>query len=289
MTTFIPWNSQPLSEWTEKFAAGQIIEVDGKPTHYIEAGEGDPIILLHGFFLDSYTWAKNMDVLSTRFKVYAPDHWGFGYSTREPLDYGYQLYVDQLLAFMDKLGLEQASLVGHSIGGGTAILFAVQNRKRVDKLILVDSAGLPNPLPFRAKLFNLPGVGEFLMRLNTDAVRKKNLADLWIYDMENVSDQDFENLMRFQKIEGSNEVLLSVLRKQFFNTLGDEINQLGKLDIPALIVWGGDEANIPLERGQEMHQILQGSRLEIIKGAGHMPNFEKPAVFNELAIDFLQV
>lgn len=196
MTTFIPWNSQPLSEWTEKFAAGQIIEVDGKPTHYIEAGEGDPIILLHGFLLDSYTWAKNMDVLS---------------------------------------------------------------------------------------------IGEFLMRLNTDAVRKKNLADLWIHDMENVSDQDFENLVRFQKIEGSNEVILSILRKQFFNTLGDEFNQLAKLDIPALIVWGGDEANIPLERGQEMHQILQGSRLEIIKGAGHMPNFEKPEVFNELAIDFLQV
>ena len=230
-----------------------------------------------------------MDVLSTRFKVYAPDHWGFGYSTREPLDYGYPLYVDQLLGFMDKLGLEQASLVGHSIGGGTAILFAVQSRKRVNKLVLVDSAGIPNPLPFRAKLFNLPGVGEFLMRLNTDAVRKKNLADLWIHDMENVSDQDFENLMRFQKIKGSNEVLLSVLRKQFFNTLGDEINQLAKLDIPVLIVWGGDEANIPLERGQEMHQILQGSRLEIIKGAGHMPNFEKPEVFNELAIDFLQV
>ena len=289
MTTFTPWNSQPLSEWTGRFAAGQIIDIDGKPTHFIEAGQGDPLILLHGFFLDSYTWSRNIEALSSQFKVYVPDLWGQGYSTREPLDYGYPLYVDLVTGFMDKLGLEQASIAGHSMGGGTAILFTNQNRARVNKLILVDPSGLPSTLPFRAKFFNLPGVGEFLMGLNTNAVRKKNLTDLWIHEMENVSDQDFETLMRFQKIAGSTEVLLAILRKQFFHTLADEINKLATVDVPTLIFWGRDDASISVESGQKMHQILQGSQLEIIDGAGHMPNFEKPEIFNKITIDFLQM
>ncbi|TET35971.1 MAG: alpha/beta hydrolase [Anaerolineales bacterium] len=288
MDSFISWNSQSLQEWTEKFAKGQIIEINGNQTHYIDVGQGDPLILLHGFFLDSYTWSKNVKSLSDHYKVYVPDLWGFGYSTREPVDYGYQLYVDQLLGFMDTLGIERASLVGHSMGGGTAILFTVQNRDRVNRLILVDPAGMPSSLPLRAKLFNLPGVGEFLMQLNTDAFRRKNLADLWIHEMENMSDHDFDNLMRFQKIEGSTEVILSILRKQFFHTLGDEIIQLAKLDFPVMLVWGREEKNIPLERGKAMHQILDGSRLEIVEAAGHMPNFERPETFNGLAIDFLE-
>ena len=162
MPGFIPWNSQPLEDWASKYAPGKFIEVDGLSTHYIEKGSGEPVILLHGFFFDTYMWNKNIDVLAERFKVYAIDLWGFGYSTREPLDYGYPLYTNQLLNFMDTLDIASASLIGQSMGGGTIINFTVSNRDRVDKIVLVDAAGMPNRLPIMGRISNLPKLGEFM-------------------------------------------------------------------------------------------------------------------------------
>ena len=112
MPGFIPWNSQPLEDWTNKYATGKVIELDGLPTHYVEKGSGEPVILIHGFFFDSYMWNKNIDILAKRFKVYAIDLWGFGYSTREPLDYGYPLYTQQLLGPSQNSGhTEQPSCI----------------------------------------------------------------------------------------------------------------------------------------------------------------------------------
>jgi len=287
MSDFIPWSSQPLDLWSSKYAQGNYIDLDGRRTHYIEKGEGEPVILLHGFNYDSYLWAENIDALAQRFKVYALDLWGFGYSTREPLDYGYQLYAEQVLLFMESLGIPSASLVGQSMGGGTAMLFCVQHRQRVNKLVLVDPAGLPNPLPLMAKFFNLKGVGEFFSGLKTDAIRKKGLRDLFIYNNELLTDDYFENATRSQKIENSTQVGMTILRKQFFDKLSDEISHLAEVDVPILLVWGREDQAIPLRVGQEMHRILKGARFEVLDNAGHVPNFERAEDFNRLAVNFL--
>ncbi len=288
MSEFIPWDSQPLDVWASKYAPGKFVDLDGRRTHYIEKGEGKPVLLLHGFFYDSYLWAANIDALAENFQVYALDLWGFGYSTREPLDYDYQLYVDQVLLFMDSLGISRASLVGQSMGGGTAILFCVQHRERVNKLLLVDPAGLPNPLPLTGKFFNLARTGEFFLGLNTNAIRRKNLRDFWIHNPELLTESYFENVTRFHKINNTTEVLLTILRKQFFDKLRDEINCLAQMEVPVLLVWGREDKSVPLSCGQEMHHILKGSRLEVINNAGHVPNFEGAEEFNQLAVDFLR-
>jgi pimeloyl-ACP methyl ester carboxylesterase len=287
VTDFIPWDSQPLEEWADKYAQGEFIDLDGHLTHYVEKGEGEPVILIHGFNYDCNIWAENMDALAEGFKVYAIDLWGFGYSTREPLDYGYQLYADQILDFMDGLDIQNASLVGQSMGGGTAILFCTQHRDRVNKLLLVDPAGMPNPMPLVGKVFKLPKVGEFFMRLKTDTVRKKNLADLWIHNKDLITRDYFDNITRFQKVEGSNSAILAVLRKDFFDKLSDEIHNLAQVDVPILIVWGRQDEAIPLSKGEEMHNICKGSCLEIIDNAGHVPNYEQAETFNQMAVEFL--
>jgi pimeloyl-ACP methyl ester carboxylesterase len=116
MSGFVPLNSQPLDEWSDKYAPGKFIELGGLSTHYIEKGSGEPVIFLHGFFFDHNMWNASIDVLAEKYKVYALDLWGFGYSTREPLDYGYPLYTKQLHKFMDALGIQKASLIGQSMG-----------------------------------------------------------------------------------------------------------------------------------------------------------------------------
>ena len=288
MSEFIPWNSQPLDVWASKYAPGKFIDLDGRSTHYIEKGEGNPVILLHGFFYDSSLWAANIDVLAENFKVYALDLWGFGYSTREPLNYGYKLYVDQVLLFMDSLGISRASVIGQSMGGGTAILFCVQHKERINKLLLVAPSGLPNPLPLKAQVFNLPRIGEFFLGLNNNAIRIKNLRDFWIHNKELLTKSYFDNVTRFHKINYTTEVLLTILRKEFFDKLKDEINSLAQIKVPILLVWGREDKAIPLPCGQEMHRILKGSRLEVIDNAGHVPNFEGAEEFNQLAVDFLR-
>ena len=287
MAEFIPWNSQLLDEWAKRFSTGTFIKLDGHITHYIEKGKGEPVILIHGFFYDSYMWNKNIDALAEKFKIYALDLWGCGYSTRKPMDYGHPLYADQLLKFMDALNIQKASLVGQSMGGGTCILFALQHRDRVNKMILVDSTGMPNPLPLMGKIANLPKVGEFLMGFKNNFYRNMALDMNFIYDTGFITDSYFENVTRFHKIKGTTEVLLKILRKQFFGKLLDEIHRLGETDVPILIVWGRHDKSIPLERGQEMHRILMGSRLEILERAAHCPHDEQSQRFNQLAVDFL--
>jgi pimeloyl-ACP methyl ester carboxylesterase len=190
--------------------------------------------------------------------------------------------------FMDALGIQSASLVGQSMGGGTAILFCVQHRQRVNKLLLVDPSALTHNFPLIGKFFNLPRVGEFIMGLSTNAIRKKTLGDIWIYNKKLITESYFENVTRFQKIKGTTEVLMAISRKEFFHTLSDEVHRLGHEDVPILIVWGREDKSVPVNLGQEMHRILKSSRLEIINNAGHVPNYECSDVFNRLASDFLQ-
>jgi len=280
-----PWNSQPLDEWRVKYAKGKLINLDGHSTHYIEKGDGKPVILLHGWFHDSQMWSKNIDSLAQTFKVYALDLWGFGYSTREPLDYGYPLYVDQLLKFMDALNIQKASLAGQSMGAGTSILFSTQHRERVDKIVLVCSGGMPNPPLLMTRITCLPGVGELLFRFRGS--RRGILKIIFIHKEKSIAGGYFEDLVCFHQIKGTTEALLSSLRKNFFDKLLDEIRRLGETNVPILIVWGRHDRSIRLELGLQMHKILRGSHLEVLEHSAHCPNYEQPKEFNDIVTDFL--
>ncbi|UAA38672.1 alpha/beta fold hydrolase [Paraneptunicella aestuarii] len=292
MSQFVPWDSQPLDEWAEKYAKGKFVELGGRQTHYLEKGDGKegaaPVILLHGFFYDSYMWHENIDALAAEHKVYALDLWGFGYSTREPLDYGYPLYEEQVLRFMDKMGIDKATLVGQSMGGGTSILFALNHPQRIHKLVLVDAAGLPNKLPAASKLVNMPGVGKFLMGLKTDSLRRKSLGDFFVHNKHLITDEYFQNVTRFHKVAGTTDVLLGIQRREFFDKLSDEIHHLGDLFLPTLIIWGKQDRGVPFTRGEEMNTILRGSKLVILDKAGHVPNYDQAEQFNQVVLDFLR-
>ena len=173
------------------------------------------------------------------------------------------------------------------MGGGTAIVFSLKHRHQVEKLVLVDSTGIPTRLPFRSKVFRLKGVAELLMSLATDRIRRKNLEDIWIHDRRSLTDDIYRKFTLYQKIEGTTEALLSILRADFFNTLEAEIRELGQLGIPTLVVWGREDVSLPLRNAREMTRLIQGSRLEILDDAGHLANFDQADAFNELVIDFL--
>lgn len=288
MTDFIPWSSQPLAQWAEQHARGKFIDLNGHKTHYIECGEGEPLILLHGFFYDSYLWHHNIETLAKSFKVYAIDLWGCGFSTKTMQAFGYPLYAEQLRLFMDAKGIESAALMGQSMGGGTAMKFCVDHPERVTAMVLVDAAGLPNKIPFSAKILNLPKVGEFLLGLKADDFRRDALTEFFISDAEKVTDEYYANVICHHKIEGALPVYMKIQRKQFFDKLKDEIQQLGLLKKPALIVWGGNDKAISLQHGQQLHAALPGSEFVVFEKSGHVPNYEEAERFNTLSVNFLQ-
>jgi pimeloyl-ACP methyl ester carboxylesterase len=286
MGKFVPWNSRPIEEWTKKYAPGKLINLDGHQTHFLESGEGEPVILLHGFGSDSYSWHNNINALAARFKVYAIDLWGCGYSTRELLDFGYPLYVNQLRCFMDALRIEKASLVGQSMGGGTVIKFTTEHRDRVQSIILVCASGMPHTYLPVQHILALPVLGELMLSLPTNFIRKLVIKTVYLYRKE-VGQEYFDGLTWSQKIEGSNDTVLKLIRLKFFHTLANEIRQLGEMEVPTLIAWGRHDKSVPLRLGQDMHHILKGSELKVFEHSAHEPHDEEPEMFNQLALDFL--
>jgi len=288
VAAFVPWDSQPLDEWTRAHAPGYIVRLAGRQTHFVKRGGGPPVVLIHGFNLDLNTWTANIDALARHFTVYAVDLWGSGYSTREPLDWGFDLFAEQIGLFLDHLELDSAVLIGHSMGGGTAVAFAAERPDRVGRLVLVDSVGIPRPTMVRERIFRLPWLPELLQRLPTDLIRRKNLLDFWIHDPELLTHEIFSALTGYQKIEGTIRTTLGILRRDFFNTIDDRIDRLAERSIPTLMLWGRHDRAVPIECGWQMHGRLAGSRFEVFDRSSHMPNFDEPDRFNDQVVGFLQ-
>jgi pimeloyl-ACP methyl ester carboxylesterase len=265
-----------------------MVDLAGRRTHFVKKGRGPAVFLVHGFNLDHNTWSANIDVLSRYCTVFAVDLWGSGYSTREPLDYGYPLFVEQIRLLMDHLGLGSAHLVGHSMGGGVAIAFSAAHRERVGRLVLVDSVGLARPATMRERIFRLPWLPELVLGLPTDSIRRRNLLDFWIRDPVLLTDEVFAAFTGYQKVEGSIRSTLEILRRDFFNPLDDEIGRLAKLAIPTMILWGRHDRAVAIEAGWAMHGRIPGSRFEVFDRSSHLPNFDEPDRFNDLVVRFLQ-
>ena len=174
------------------------------------------------------------------------------------------------------------------MGGGTVIAFAASHPERVDRLVLVDSVGIPRPATMRERLFRLPWLPELLMRMPTDLIRRRNLVDFWIHDPELLTGEVYRALTGYQKIEGTTRAALAILRRDFFNTLSAEIDRLGGLGVPTLLVWGRHDRAVPIEAGWEMHNRIPGSRFEVFDRSSHMPSFDEPDRFNDLVVEFLQ-
>ena len=154
-------------------------------------------------------------------------------------------------------------------------------------MVLVSPAGMPNPPILAQRIMMIPRVGEILLNLKTDYIRKLMIRMAFVFDKNLITQDYFDNLTRSHKIKGTNEVLLRTLRLRFFNTLLGEVHKLSKMDVPILIAWGRQDKSIPFEWGQKMHEILKTSKLEVFEKSGHVCHDEHPERFNQIAIDFL--
>jgi pimeloyl-ACP methyl ester carboxylesterase len=276
---------QAVSKW----ALGKFVLVDGKKVHYLEKGEGEPVILIHGFLYHTVMWKKNIDDLAKKFKVYAVDLWGWGYSERLKEDeYSYERYEKQIVGFMDALNIKKATLAGQSMGGGISVYVAAHYPQRVDRLILVAPSVIPYPMTTIGKIYQLPFIGEFMNAIPGNALMENNIKTIWFYDKNKATEEYCKEVLQPLSIKGSYAGLMFIIRNVLKEPYVEkEANLLAKMAIPTLIIHGREDKAIPLDRSTKLNDLWKGSKLVIFDKAGHSPHEEYPEKFNQLALEFL--
>lgn len=261
--------------------ADRQIEVFGQQIHYLEAGSGPAVILLHGLGGDATNWAMTIPALSKQYHVYALDQIGFGQSAKPMIAYRVATLVDFLNGFYKQTGLTKATLVGNSLGGWTAAAFTIAYPDKVDKLVLVDAAG------YSPERTGLKITRETLQALNpaTLADLKRSLS-LIFYNKALLTDAAVEQFFT-QKLKRGDGYTIG----QFLETVlagQDYLDSKAKqIKAPTLLVWGRQDELTPLTLAEAFAQDIAGAEKAYLDKCGHVPQIECAAGFNAALLKFL--
>lgn len=226
---------------------------------YEVAGQGPPLVLIHGLSGSGRWWIRNIQILARHFQVYVVDLVGFGGSRNgQPFVLGEA--AGYLAQWMQQIGIARATLIGHSMGGHIAAELASDFPERVERLVLVDAAVLPLPLSY--------------IRHSISLLREARQMQLAFMPV----------LLRDALRAG----LLTILQAANDLRLADLRPKLARISAPTLVIWGEHDALLPLDMGKQLSRHLRFDELVIVKGAGHNPMWDCPRAFNQVVIDFIQ-
>ena len=270
----------------------QFVKVGNINTRFWTAGDkGSVVVLVHGLGGFIENWVYNVAALAEQHRVYAMDIVGFGRSDKIPLTHDMSVLVKFINDFMKTQDIAKASLVGNSLGGGLVLQFALDFPAKVEKLVLVDNAGMGRDVILDFKLCSLPVLGELLTRPSLEGT-----ARLWkkiVLDSALVTPELVKLSYDIISQPGAQKALLAVLRAGI-NLCGQRgkltkelISRLGAITAPTLVVWGQQDRILPVAHAQVAVAKIPGARLEIYDRCGHMPQLEYPGEFNKLVLDFL--
>jgi pimeloyl-ACP methyl ester carboxylesterase len=262
------------------------VEIDGLPIRYLAAGEGPPLILLHGAGDNALDWRWVMPTLAATHRVYAPDLPGSPDSARPPADYSPAFFGRFVAGFLDALGIERAAMVGNSLGGLVALRVALSEPARVAALVLVDSAGLGPEVNPAFTTVNVPGLGEAAMpfwRTPIGAHQRAwgRTALLFAHPPRSVPREWLAEQRRLAQSPGYLEAHLTALRA-LVRPIGQRevlVERLPSLKVPTLVVWGERDRVFPERQAREAVVRLQEGSLALIPDCGHMPHVECPERF----------
>ncbi len=261
-------------------AGAKEVSVFGQKINYIESGSGPVVVLLHGLGGSTLNWAFNTSALAQKYRVIVPDQLGHGRSDKPFINYRVGTYVDFLDKFLTELKVERATLVGNSMGGWIATLYALKHPARVERLVLVDAAGFKAPPEFDlAALSGLnPSTREGVRQLVTLIFHNKQLF---------ASDAAID-LALTQRLSAGDGYAIQSLVESIHR--GEDMldGRLAGLKHPTLIIWGREDGLTPLAReGERFKRELPAAQMIVFDACGHIPQIEKAAEFNAAVLKFL--
>src|SRR5918998_4542650 len=262
------------------------VEVDGLPIRYLIAGEGPPLVLLHGAGDNALDWRWVMPDLAATHRVYAPDLPGSPDSARPKVDYSPAFFERFVAAFVDALEIGPATFVGNSFGGLIALRLALSEPARVTALVLVDSAGLGREVNPAFTSVNVPGLSEAAIpfwRTPVGAYQRAwgRTALLFAHSPGSVPREWLTEQCRLALSPGYLEAHIAVLRA-LVSPLGQRevlVDRLGLLEMPTLVVWGERDRVFPESHAREAVGPPWAGLISLHPHCGHMPHVECPDRF----------
>jgi pimeloyl-ACP methyl ester carboxylesterase len=263
-------------------AVGRDVTVLGFKLHYLEAGRGAPVVLLHGLGGDGSRWGPNIEPLAKDFHVFALDQIGFGESDKPLANYHTGMLAEFLVGFLKAAGISKASLVGNSMGAGVALYTAVHFPGMVDRIVLADGGGYRSAAGAAAA----PTPEALRRRQLQNSVTRDETREFFrilFHDKSLVTDKMVD------------EQLMLRLRAAFTITKMQEAGERGSLSeqevravkAPTLVVWGKYDELANPAGAERLEKAIPGARKAIIDNCGHMPQLERADEFNRLVREFL--
>lgn len=283
---------RPFAQLLRELPAERFVEIDGpgggQRVYVEQAGEGEPLLLLHGFGASSYSWRRVIPELAGSYRILAPDLNGFGFTERPQAlaSYTRDGQIDLILRLLDAFSIERAHVAGHSYGGSIALNLAFRHPERVASLILIDSAAPDYPQQRRNALAGIgPWPDLFVRGL---ALRRAFIARALrasVHDEAVVTPELVEAYRRRLQVEGAARAyrgLTAPIQKP-----GPEVD-LAAIDLPTLVLWGAEDRLIPVGKGRQATERMPNSRFIALSGTGHIPMEERPGEVARHMLDFLR-
>jgi pimeloyl-ACP methyl ester carboxylesterase len=267
----------------------QRVSLPGAEVSYVEIGEGEPILFLHGISGCWQNWLENLPHFGRDRRAIALDLPGFGASPMPSWDIDMPAYGRLVHDFCEKLGIEGATVVGNSMGGFVAVEAATATPERFSRLVLVSAAGIINTwnpearataTAYAWKRFGPLVADRGRWILTHPHTRQAMMGPFMRYPSRLRTDLLWEQVEGGMRCPGCGDALQAVIRR-------DIRECLGTIEMPTMIVWGQSDRVIPMAAALSYHRRIPHSRLEIFERTGHVPQLERPARFNALLDDFL--
>src|SRR5436309_12161487 len=278
--------AHPFDEWQ--------VELHGHRVIYRIAGSGPPVVLIHGMINSSRHWEAVALRLAAAHTVIAPDLIGHGDSATPRGDYSIGAHAAVIRDVLAAIGIDRASVVGHSLGGGVAMQFFYQFPQRVERLVLVSSGGLGHEVSPLLRVAALPGASALLalaahervldaLDAGGERLRARGRS-------KGVYLQAVARALRPLQQPGAREAFVHTLRS-VIDVRGQRVSATDRLyllaGMPTLIVWGERDNTIPLEHGRAAHETIPDSRFATLPRAAHFPHLEDPDGLSEVLLEFL--
>ena len=263
------------------------VAVGAIDTHYLDAGTGDPVVLLHGSGPGVSAWANwrlNMQALADQgYRVLAPDLVGFGYTERPAgIVYSMDTWVRQALDLLDALGVEQADVIGNSFGGALSLALAIRAPQRVRRLVLMGSVGVP----FRITE-GLDAVWGYEPSVET---MRSLMTGTFAYDSSLVTEDMVEARYRASIRPGAQEAFSAMFpapRQRWVDAMAHDEADVRGIRRPTLLVHGRDDKVIPLSTTLTLLDWIDDSQAHVFGRCGHWTQIERTAEFSAVVAEFL--
>ena len=275
------------------------VHANGIRQHFLEAGIGAPVVLLHGFPETSFAWRFQIPELAKHYRVIAPDLRGYGETDKPSSGYDKRNMAKDLRTLMTTLGIEKIALVGHDRGARVATRFAKDHPEAIDRLVVMDNVptrivaremNAPIAKAYWFFLFHLvPDLPEALIAGREDLWLRHFFSD-WCYNPLAISGEAFETYVKAYRRPGAVRGAMDDYRANAEDVAQDMADADVKIACPTLALWGADYYAVGklFDMLQVWAEMADDLRTHAIPQCGHLPQEEQPEIVNRLLLDFLE-